>query len=355
MSYENFPEIFDNPTAILPSDSDSVIDINPADGQEITGVIPFFGDAAFGAAQKSNIVVVFKTNSIYLIDINEKRQGRDPVQRIESEGLGCTAPYSIAVTREGIMFANEAGIYRLRRDLKIEYIGRFMERFWLETVNRDQLEIMQGHHYGIGRRYKLSLPISNAVENSDVYVYHHTGEFGETPGAWTRYDNHPATGWANLAQDAYFATTDGRVLKIRREDDLTDFRDDDQAISMSFLTRAMDLGNAGMRKVFAGIVGHYRTIIESLNTKVRFGVDLEEELQDTDAFVIDRPEDDGLSTRIANKIQTIFTAFGRRKGVYIQVEISNDGKDEPLDVGGIDVRAALLNARGIKQARGTTD
>jgi hypothetical protein len=67
VSYQNFPEMFDNPFADQ-ADSDSVVDVNSADGQDITGVIPFFGDAVFGGGQVEDILVVFKTNSISIQD-----------------------------------------------------------------------------------------------------------------------------------------------------------------------------------------------------------------------------------------------------------------------------------------------
>jgi hypothetical protein len=69
ISYENHPETFDNPAAALQDDSDSVVDVNSADGEEITGVIPFFAETAFGQSQVESLVVVFKTNSVYLLDV----------------------------------------------------------------------------------------------------------------------------------------------------------------------------------------------------------------------------------------------------------------------------------------------
>ena len=130
ISYPNYPEIFDNPAAAQDNQSVSAVDINTADGQEITAIVPFFGSSAFGAAMQSGVVVVFKSNSIYLVDLSEKAKGNNAVQKIESAGLGCTAPGSVCPTKDGIIFANESGMYRLKRDLTVEYVGRRMERIW---------------------------------------------------------------------------------------------------------------------------------------------------------------------------------------------------------------------------------
>lgn len=360
-SFENYPELFDRPTSILDSESDSAIDVNPADGQEITGVIPFFGDAAFGAAQQSAVVVVFKSNSVYLIDLNEKRNGRNPLQRIETEGLGCTAPYSIAVTKNGIIFANESGIYSLGRNLSISYVGKLMERNWLGSVNRDQLSIMQGHHYAVGRQYKLSVPVGTAGTTSEVYVYDHTAEMpstsytGARSGSWSRFDSHPATGWANLAQDAYYSTSTGRVFSVRRAGDLTDYRDDSSSITCRIMTRAMDFGNAGIRKCLDGFAAHYRVLATSDSTTVSTSLDMREDFHELDGFVLNRESTtDGMSDLSARKMRTIWHSVGRRKGVYFQVVVENMGLDEDLELAGIDFKVAGLSDKGILMAAETS-
>lgn len=357
-SYQNYPEIFDAPTAVLDTESDSAIDVNPADGQEITGVIPFFGTSAFGASQESGIIVVFKTNSIYLVDLQQKRLGQNPVQRIETEGLGCTAPYSIAATKRGIVFANESGIYSLGKDLSIRYLGRLMERKWIEEVDRDYLDIVQGHHYGIGRQYKLSVPILDSTtdyrENSQVYVYDHTEELeGQRLGSWTRYDNHPATGWANLSQDAYFSTTSGMVYSIRRAGDETDYRDDSDAITARITYRAMDAGNSGIRKVLSLITAKYRVRRTSDSTVLSVASDLDEEFTSCEMAELRYSTDlSGIGDETNKKVISVSYSPPRdvRRGIYHQLQWVNDGIDEDFELAGFDLEVAGLTSRGLVQA-----
>jgi hypothetical protein len=357
-SYENYPEIFDSPTAVLATDSDSAIDVNPADGQDITAIIPFFGEATFGAAQQSTVLVCFKQNSIYLVDLNEKRNGRNPIQRIETEGLGCTAPYSVSSSKKGIMFANESGMYCLRRDLSIQYLGKYMERNW-DRVEKTELSIAQGHHYGVGRSYKLSVPITDSgSENSEVFVYNHTGEDEGKQGAWTRYDNHPSTGWANLGQDAYMATTGGRVLSVRRlqsdEERDTNYRDDDSAITTRMRTRDLDFGNAGIRKILDRIITKYRTDVRNTGTVLRLSTDTSEEYRDTTPIIIPHNRTTSGIDDVPNQaIYTIVHTTDRRRGVYFSIEIENSGIDEPLDISGIDCRIDGLSTQGITSAQQT--
>lgn len=360
VSYENYPEIFDNPTSILASESDSAVDINPADGQVITGVIPFFGESAFGAAQQSAILVVFKSNSVYLVDLNEKAAGRDPVQRIETEGLGCTAPYSIASTRGGIMFANESGIYCLRRDQSIQYIGKYMERNWTEKVNLDLLSLAQGHHYGVGRSYKLSVPLVGEEANSQVYVYNHTGEVigssvsAAKEGAWSRYDNHNATGWANLDTEAFWSSTQGRVLSLRNTGTRTDYRDSSEAIRFLLDTRAISGGDEGIRKILDALVVYYRILDSETGTSVSFSIDTSQEFLSTSRFTLRKPgTSDGISDTPGSDIIGILHNTSRRRGTHFQIRIENSSLDENLEITGISLRIAGLNERGIKQAAKT--
>lgn len=360
-SYENYSEIFDNPTSILDTDSDSAIDINPADGQEITGIIPFFGQTAFTAAQQAAVLVVFKTNSIYLVDLNQKKLGNQCVQRIETEGLGCTAPYSITASKNGIPFANESGMYILRRNQAIEYVGRFMERNWTERVDLDALSLAQGHHFGVGRAYKLSVPITATqnettgyLENSEVYVYNHTGEDQGRPGAWGRYDNHPATGWANLAANAYFAATSGRVFSIRQEDEISDYRDDSSGIDMTLTSRAADMGAPGIRKVVDGIIIDYRVGARNTGTSLAYSVDLEQEFSTSTPFVVPKPPaSTNLSDPIPQDVVPIRHDIQRRRGVYFASQISNSTIDENVEIAGITYKVGGLSDKGILQAART--
>lgn len=344
ISYPNYPEVFDNPTAILDTESDSAIDVNPADGQEITGIIPFFGDTAFGAALKGGVVVVFKTNSVYLIDLAVKAAGGNPVQRVESQGLGCTAPGSIAVTRDGIMFANESGIFRLNRSLQVEFTGQKLERQWLREVNKEALDIAQGHHYALGRLYKLSVPTSINNENSDVFVYNHTREYKvQGFGSWTRYDNHPATGWCNFAGiDSMFGTTSGRVFSIRRLEEASDYRDDSSAINAYVVLRADSMGTDSLRKKLANVILYYRSpeTVDSTNTTVEVAVDLTNEFVELDQFQLRAigTSQDGLTDVVGSKIKGLRFSSSKRDFVFVQLRVTNDGIDEKMEL----VRATYI-------------
>lgn len=354
-SYTNYPELFDNTTAINPDRSKSVIDVNSADGQEITGVISFFGESAFGAALRSGVVVVFKTHSIYVIDLAEKAAGRNPVQKVESQGLGCTAPYSIANTRDGIIFANESGIYKLTRQLAVEYVGRKAERVWRNRVTSDALQLAFGHHYGTGSQYKISVPLDGGTAPGDLLVYSHVREYQGGIGAWGRYSHSPAIGWCNLQANAYFASIDGRVYSIRRAGDNTDYRDDDQPIPFELTLRAMDFGDGGIRKIISHIITKFRVLGDSSGTVLSTAADLTNNFVNADTFRIDSPTDNstGLSDPNSIKVQTIRFSIDNRKLVFLQVRFSNSTIDEPVEIAEVSVRVSGMTDKGITSAART--
>lgn len=357
LSYDSYPEIFSNPFSQDLSQTDSAVDINAADGQEITGIFTFFGSAAFGASQQTGVLVVFKSNSIYVVNPLTRE-----VQKLETQGLGCTAPYSIASTKDGVAFANESGIYVLRRDLRIEYLGRFMERNWSERVDLDALSLAQGHHYGIGKQYKLSVPMTESsvgayAENEEVYVYAYTAEADGAMGGWTRYTNHMATGWCNLFQDAFFADVNGNVQRIRNLGENSDYRDGSVAIESIIETRPTNFDQSAIRKAVNNVVVHYRANAVSESTTLGMATDMATEYQLSTAYkvVTTAATKNGISDQVGQYIQSIMHSFPRPRCLYAGVKITNNGLDENVEVAGIGYVVAGLSSSGIKQAAETKE
>ena len=361
VSFAKHPEIFDLPTATLETDSLSAIDVNPADGQQITGVIPFFGDSAFGSAQKDGVLLVFKTASVYLVNINSKRQGQNAVQKLDTRGLGCTAPFSIAPTQKGVMFANQSGIYRITNSFTCEYIGRRVERIWQEKVDTEELDVkMFGHYYPLGNQYKLSVPYTEdgLSHPNRTLVYNTTREYsadGYRDGSWTTYDNIPSVGFANMLRRAIFATPTGEVFTLRDTGEKTDYRDGDEPIVATAILRALDFGAASVRKAIGTVNIQFKPDSAGDNSPVvESATDLVNLWEPLDLATVSRRKGVGnVSTRVTQQLSVIQFTADRRKGVYFQLRISNSNLDEGLNVAGISLMVKGLSATSIQQARDT--
>jgi hypothetical protein len=336
-SYENYPEIFDSPDQ-LSAPSAHVIDVNAADGEELTGGLPFFGTSAFTAANQEEFLIAFKENSIYAVDI-----GNGVTSKLRTRGLGCTAPYSIAPTRDGIMFANNSGVYKLDNNLNVVYAGIYIEKIYQDEVNRDALSAATGTHYAIGSAYKLSVPLVGSLKNSNVLVYNHQREEENGLGAWTEYTNHPATGWANLGNNAYFASSTGSVFSIRNQDNATDFRDDADAVAETvILLRANDFGAAGIRKSVAYVTSHFEMrYSDNVDTAIQIAYDLQTAFEDAGEFDF---------IKSANtKVKFAQASVPRRKSNYIQVKYTNSTKDESVILAGVDYTVSGLSYLGVNE------
>jgi hypothetical protein len=349
-SYQNYPELFDAPYAVRAVDSDSAIDVNPSDGQEITGIIPFFGDTAFGAALRGGVLVVFKQNSIYLIDLAVKAQGLNPVQRLETNGIGCSYPRSIAVSKHGIFFAHTSGVYALRRDLTIQYVGKMLERIF----DAGLFDECNAHHSPVEKKYMLSYALTDVNANDGTLVYNHSQEEDGQLGAWTRFTGHNATGWANLGSEELFSSNKGELFIITRTGLSDEFNDVGNAIEATLLCRAMDFGDAGIRKQLRHVFTHFRPITDLTDVAMTVAVDMDTSFSATDAFQITKG---GTGTTLAlnglKKAITLGHTLPAERGEYFQIKIVDGGLNEGMDLIGLDYTVLGLSHHGIPDSSST--
>jgi hypothetical protein len=359
-SYPNYPEIFDNPFAFSDSDSDSAIDVNPADGQEITGMIPMFGDSAFGSAQKEGLLLVFKEYSVYLVDVEGKR-----VQKLETNGQGCTYPRSVAPTKHGILFANDSGLWKINRQLECVYVGQVVDRLWARISHDDvDADLPCATHSYRDNQYLLSVPVAASTENDEVYVYDHTRESGDEQGAWTRFDNFPATWWTNHGPDSLFGSTGGLVYSRRRAGDDSDYRDDADAITLQATYKAMNFGTAALRKCVEAVVATFRVASSMAGTTLRAATQVVASFADLDDFTFEALDaadltaleaEDGLGDVDWGVTREVTFSLPERKVTKLQIQIENSAADEPVELTQLDFLVAPLDGRGTEEAAETAD
>lgn len=357
VSYKNYPEIFDNPTGTGSIDSDSIADVNAADGQELTGIASFFGDSAFGAANLSNVLVAFKTESIYVVDLSDDparpASANRAVQKLNTQGKGCTFPDSIVSTNIGIMFANDSGIYRLNRDFSISYVGKMMEGQWKRVNKAARLEAVATLS-PLENDYRLSIPLVGEDTNSEVFRYDYEREGGDQQyGAWSRYTNYPVTSWTTLNGEVYFGDTSGQVFIQRSANDVTDYRDDADAVAeMVVKYKPVDFGEPAMKKVLAGVITEFTEDSDMDGTTLSISIDGRDNPQEVADYTIEfQEESDALSDVPPRRIQTVIATPVQRRGMQYQLVYQNSTKDEAVTLAGFTfVVAGLPLAKGLVEA-----
>lgn len=360
ISLPSHPEMFDTPMATLDTQSLSAIDVDRDNGQEAEMGVPFFGDSAFGAAQKDGILLVFKTNSIYLVNVNAKAQGLPCVQKLDSQGKGCQFPFSVSSCRNSVMFGDGSGIYRVGQDLKVDYIGRRMQRVWRKSVGKTDLEQFFGHYSTEENKYKLTLPYTEDALRYPLraFVYDTTREYtpdGYRDGSWTTYSNVASLGWCNTSTDEFFASPYGEVFLIRKEGAETDYRDDGEGIDAEAILRAVDFGDSAIRKTVPYAIAQFRTEMKSEGTTVEIATDLKDQFLPCDELTLKRDltVQDALGDEGTRKVETLRFSLPTRKAIYYQVKLLNSTKDEDVELTSLGFRVAGLNERGTREAKDT--
>ncbi len=362
VSYPNYPEVFDNLDALLPDNSDSIFDIDSSNGEEITATVPFFGEAAFDQSKQSAHVVVFKERSIYIVDLRQKDLYRrtggsaglpNPVQKLETNGIGCNMPYSVAVSKYAIFFANDAGIWALRRDLKVQPMDS-MSRIW-DRLTPESMVTAHGHNNPLSSHYMLSVPLDSDETCNDVVVYNYSNEEEGRIGAWSRYSNYPALGWANIDYRGYFLSRQGAVWGERNEGLSADYSDDGTAISTEITFRAMDFGDPAIGKVVKYGIITYKPYTQIDSVRLYSSADFTTAWSATGTYSVDLiTTTDNLSDAGNYKIVQLRHSFADARGAFFQLKLIYDGVNEAMDVCGVHYRASGLDDKTILDAGKTS-
>jgi hypothetical protein len=334
ISYGNYPESVDNPYADNTLTSNSIIDINPSDGQEITGMARFFSESSSGGAQYSGTLIVFKTNSVYAVDIASRS-----ATKLQSMGQGCTVPDSIASTDDTIFFANDTGIYKVTRDLNVKYVGDLLDRYY-EGISKTNLKL---RGYGIADNfdlsYKLALPVNSEV-NDEIAVYNFESMSKQAEGSWALYDNIPISSAKQTSNTFWFGNFKGRIWENRNANDNTDYRDDDDAVSASFTYGPQAFGDPGKTKDMSHVIVQYADNGPTAAT-VSMALDLNQEFTTLDPTNAGEGSWKGINVAYSPP---------PTKAVYYQVKIDHDVKDEPCVVNGLVFKVSIGNEQAIRQA-----
>jgi len=350
-SYKNFYETFDSPFAPTDITSDSVIDIPQGNGQQITAMVPFFAESHTKAAQQEQILIVFKEYSIYAVNIETRE-----ISRIETNGIGCTKPRSIAHTKHGIMFATDSGIFKLNRSLQVVPIGNRVDRIWREKLSPvAEEDVLIAIHSNSENKWLLAYPDEEESENNKVLVYNHTRENGDDPGSWTIYSGIDVACFGTHYGQTFFGSYDGVVFETRQTGKKEDYRDDDGPIEAEVVFRANDFGILGYRKLLNRFSLAFRGKGGGGDVEVSHAVNLTESFEELDkSTVVDNSiPTSGLADPSEQRVQSIAYAPKIRKAEYHQVRVRQAIVDSGFEIVGLTYLVEAIGHQGVVEARET--
>jgi hypothetical protein len=329
--------VFHNPYALDASKGDSIIDVNPADGQDITAVLPMFGESATGTgSQLSQDLLVFKTASAYLVNVETRA-----VQRLNTRGQGCTSSRSVVVLPDGVVFVNKSGVYKINRDYTVTTLGLRLSGLWRDSVARDNIAEACATHYAGGRRVKIAVPTDSATYADEVLVYDYDREGGGELGAWTRYTNHAPVWWCNDGNNGYWASQTGDVFKVRNLEAASDYRDDGDAVAAQVATlRGEDFDLPGVRKSVKYVTTTVEVDLTPLtDLVVKTGTKLSNTYTETGRVSYELSD---------GRHQTFKTPPGSRRSTHLQVRYEHSTKDEVCVITGVQYEVAQLTSKAVQ-------
>jgi len=343
LSSANYPEIMNNPYIENTTDNSGVIgslsavDINADDGQEITGITSFLTESIFSAANLDSVVMVFKTNSVYALDVNTKK-----VSKIETFGVGCSISNSIQSTSQGITFANESGVYLIDRNFQISYVGAALEGIWQGGLDTDSLGEVSSFNNVKERQFYISVPTNNEEHLTLVYDYSLNDPLAKTDvNGWSIYDGFIPSVWAITNSNFYYGSFQGTVMEDRDSGDVTDYRDDQSGINAVLELAPTAFGDSGTRAQLDKVITHfdYRTSIT--DCVISTAVDTSINFERAGSVNI---TDDGRRTR------SLSVNPPQRHALFFQVKWEHNTIDETIRITGVDYKASQLSDKGIEEA-----
>lgn len=196
------------------------VDVGKGDGDQITGL-----------AVLLDRLVVFKNNSIYLL---EGDSSTTFVLRRATDEAGCVDQHSIVVVKNTLGFLARDGFYffdGVRAALASEKIVNTFT-----ALNSSQLGLVSAIHFPAIRKVFISVPSEDVLYNDTVLV------FDTLYAAWTVYSGINAASWViwrqfNTDHLLFGGATIGQVYDAE-----TGYSDDGNAISCYAVTKGLDLG-----------------------------------------------------------------------------------------------------------------
>jgi hypothetical protein len=360
-SYANYPELVDRPfasDALL--DSDSAIDVNPNDGDEIVGIRPFFGEsfsAGSAGSAREQLLLVEKRRAKYAVNVETRE-----VQLIETNETGTDFVRSTAPTKGGIASATSEGVFAVDRQLSLRYIGEFISRLWKKRVNRDATEdVPVGYHDAADRRYLLAVPVLDADDdsvNSEVLAYDYTRDSGSGDpstgggyGAWSRWTGISPSTFARHSGRTYYGGYAGVVYRRRAAGDATDYRDDSTAISSTIELRPTAFGAPGIRKIVSAVQLEFRVQSDVSGISVSMATDLGREYLTADSVTLNYVEaTTGVGDTEPQATWSVQYSIPTPKSEFISLRIENATLDEGFDLCGVTWIVDAGGPAGVLQA-----
>lgn len=200
-------------------------DLGSTDDSEITGAVVY-----------NNMLLVFKRNSIWRITFGDTIYSI-AAQRVQST-VGSYSNNNLVATDVGVYFVHATGVY-VTDGNSVQPIFKLNQPFD-ERVTKDAATLALGAGYCDQDARQLYLGVEYASDFSTP-IGTSDGQFNYSYNdgvlGWQVNTHIDAVKWARLHGQSFFASTRGKVMRIRTELSLTKFNDEAAPIPFAIQTR----------------------------------------------------------------------------------------------------------------------
>jgi hypothetical protein len=212
----------------------SVEEISSQDGEQVLGVAPFQSYAIF--AKKSSLWRGGFSGGTTL-----------SIQKIPST-VGASSAKNMVPTERGVFILHDSGLY-ITDGGSVEPILQVSRYFNSRVVqNVGLFSQTAGHHNPLTKTVYLGIPLSDTelettTDVSSQFVFNYSLKnvtLNTIDAGWSVNTNFPATAWVRVQADDYFASTKGKIYRLRTERAASKYNDETVGAHFKVTTRFID-------------------------------------------------------------------------------------------------------------------
>jgi hypothetical protein len=271
---------------------------------------------------------------------------------LDTQGLGCEYPRSLSPIRNGLQFANRAGVWKITQDLRFVYAGRKLSNLWEQDLLPlvTDTDIPCAHNSRLDSRWRLILD----GPSGDGVSYNHLREYlpdGYRDGSWMQLASYPGLGFANLSSNSFMASDKGRVALLLTNAFEEPFYDAGEAIYSEAILAAQDFGDNTRRKSVQSFQLVLRTESDLKGLEVSTATEMRDAYVDADTLTVTVVKPTGLSDQPNERIKAFLFNSANKRGTYFQLRLVHQSADEAPEILAVSYKVAGLTDKGVTDAK----
>lgn len=325
---------YTNPTGTLVGQAFRELSYDEVESQD--------GESVVALAPMQTFGLLFKKSSSWRIAFNNGATLlKDRIPSI----VGASSAKNVVPTPKGAFVLHDSGIYITDGGTMEDILQP--SRIFRDRVsqNVDLFRFTAGYHNPFSKTIYLGIPLSATKgETTDVvdgqFVFNYSNRsitLYSVDTGWSVNTQFPATFWTRILSDSFFASTEGKVFRLRRERTKTAYSDERNAIPFKVRTRYVDSQDPVGVRFYRSVFFQFGT--ETTNTmEVAIAYDFGTTYAHISSFTVDTSEAANAVTSVTlndKAIDVVRRTPPFPRAANISLQITNEELDTAAELHGI--------------------